>query len=533
MDTTFAERPAGEQLGIEGFDHFIERVEVLCECECQRIELANYPLITAKKAEYESELEKDAELKARVYQARPPHEHRARRRRIVYCWSVAAVLVVAGFVLSLLTLEPYHLGLKGLFYCVGIAVVAPYLVEKTLNTFSSEKLLRILVTISAIGALLSLMTLAVIRGELLTKKTQTDTASVVIEGEEPQTNQSNNSFYDDTVPLLQIVMALLAFSMEVGAGIAMHEAERVSANLGESFDELRHARERVQANLAALVQEIFTLQCEPAIFAAKFWRDFHSAVLKRSAGNAVKAFTIGVVALLLLGPSPAKAQKPLELVILIDLSRSVAASGLDKRSEFHKNVAAVSQLVRCVPAGAHITIVGISDNSFAHPYILLSATVALDAGYFGERLVQARQHLEVAWRNRSRELTPSSPGTDLLGAFCVASQIFQNAGAGRSDVLVVFSDMWQETRELDFGKMTDLCDSGIMERVKSRKPLADLRDADVYALGVDSAGRKRSGWDCAREFWTKYFADSGSNLREYSVLRDTTATLVHPGRSEQ
>ncbi|MDD1770407.1 MAG: hypothetical protein LUO79_04900, partial [Methanomassiliicoccales archaeon] len=163
MDFNFAERPVGEQLGIEGFDHFIERAEVVCECERQRIELANDPLITAKKAEYASELEKDNELKVRVYQARPPHEHRARRRRIIYCWSVAAVLIVAGFVLSQLTLEPFQLGLKSLFYCLGIAISVPYLVETMLDRLASEKLIRVLVTVSSIVALISLMTLAVIR----------------------------------------------------------------------------------------------------------------------------------------------------------------------------------------------------------------------------------------------------------------------------------------------------------------------------------------------------------------------------------
>ena len=99
MDFNVAERPVDEQLGVGGFDQFIERAEAVCECERQRIELAIHPLITAKKAEYTSTLEKDDELKARLYQAGPPHEHRARRRRIIYCWSVVAILVVAGFVL--------------------------------------------------------------------------------------------------------------------------------------------------------------------------------------------------------------------------------------------------------------------------------------------------------------------------------------------------------------------------------------------------------------------------------------------------
>jgi hypothetical protein len=526
MDFNFAERPVGEQLGIEGFDQFVERAEAVCECERQRIELANQPLITAKKAEYASKLEKDAELKVRVYQARPPHEHHARRRRVIYCRSVAAVLIVAGFVLSQLTLEPFQLGLKGLFYCLGIAISVPYLVDTMLDRLSNEKLVRVLVTVSSIVALISLMTLAVIRGELLGKHTQEDSAAVVIDGEEPQPNQGRASFYEDTVPLLQIVMVLLAFSMEVGAGIAVNEAERVSANLGESYEELQRARDGVRVKLAQLIQEIMVLQNEPAVFVAKFWRDFHWAVLKRSIGNAAKAFIVGLVFSLFLTMTATEAQQRVELVVLIDLSQSVGATGPDNRSEFQKNVAAVSRVLRQVPAGAHVTVLGITNDSFAQPYFLLSATVTSEAGYFGEKLALARQRLETSWKTRSRDLAPSFAGTDLFGAFLVASQIFQSAGAGRRDILVVFSDMWQESREFNFGRMTKVCAPEAMGKVRAQMLLANLRDADIEVLGTDSPGRTKAEWECVRDFWMKYLAEAGAKSREYSVMRERNASLL-------
>ena len=520
MDFQFADRPVGGQLGVEGYDQFVERAKAVSECERQRIELTNQPLIEVKKAEYAALLEKGDELKARIYQANPPHEDLARRRRIIYCWSVTAILVVAGFVLSLYTLEPFQLGLKGLLYCVGIAVATPFLVELALNKLATGKLIRVLVTVASIVALVSVMTLAVVRGELLARHTQEDSSGVLIEGEETPVNQAKSfSFYTDTVPLLQIVMVLLVFAMEVGAGIAMHEAERVSANSGESYAGLQRARAKVQEQLAQLAQEILALQSEPALFVSKFWRDFHWAVLKRSTGNAAKVFMIGALFLLLLSASPAQAQQPLELVVLVDLSRSVGANGPDSRSEFQKNVAAVSQILRQLPAGAHVTVLGITDDSFAQPYFLLPAAISPDAGYFGEKLASARRRLEIAWKARSRDLSPSFPATDLFGALLVASQIFQKAGAGRRDVLVVFSDMWQETGELNFGRVAEPCGPEVTERVKAQKLLANLRDAEVYALGTDSPGRTKSQWACVREFWTKYFLEAQATLRTYSVLR--------------
>ena len=179
MDFQFADRPVGGQLGVEGYDQFVERAKAVSECERQRIELTNKPLIEVKKAEYAALLEKGNKLKARIYQANPPHEDLARRRRIIYCWSVTAILVVAGFVLSLYTLEPFQLGLKGLLYCVGIAVATPFLVELALNKLATDKLIRVLVTVASIVALVSVMTLAVVRGELLARHTQEDSSGVL------------------------------------------------------------------------------------------------------------------------------------------------------------------------------------------------------------------------------------------------------------------------------------------------------------------------------------------------------------------
>jgi hypothetical protein len=108
------------------------------------------------------------------------------------------------------------------------------------------------------------------------------------------------------------------------------------------------------------------------------------------------------------------------------------------RGEFQKNIAAVSEMLKRLPAGAHVSILGVMENSFAQPYFLLSAAVASDGGYFGERLANARRYLEISWRNRSRKLSPTSSGTDLLRAILVASQIFQKSGAQRRSVLVIF-----------------------------------------------------------------------------------------------
>src|SRR5690242_2788672 len=135
--------------------------------------------------------------------------------------------------------------------------------------------------------------------------------------------------------------------------------------------------------------------------------------------NWCKAFMIGT-GLFLLPFTPVRAQQPVELVILIDLSQSVGARAPVGRSEFQQNVVAISRVLRQVPTGAHVTIIGLTDDSFSQPYRPLSATVAAEPGYFGEKLPAARQRLDGTWRARSRDLAPSFPGTDIFGALLVA-----------------------------------------------------------------------------------------------------------------
>jgi hypothetical protein len=84
-----------------------------------------------------------------------------------------------------------------------------------------------------------------------------------------------------------------------------------------------------------------------------------------------------------------------------------------------------SRLLAQVPAGTHLTVLGITDNSFAQPYILLSAEVAADEGYFHEKLASARQQLVRNWQYRTEHLQAGFSHTDILGALMLAEQLFR------------------------------------------------------------------------------------------------------------
>ena len=261
---------------------------------------------------------------------------------------------------------------------------------------------------------------------------------------------------------------------------------------------------------------------EPALFAARFWRDFFGSMLTHTVRAAMTKLLVLAAGILLVPHARAATNSHLDLVVALDLTKSVAVKGPDGTTEFQKNVDGVTRLLVEVPAGARVSIIGITDHSFTQPYFLLSATVPDDPGYFGERLGAARNEIVRVWKLRSARLQPSFAATDILGVLMLASQIFnQQRSSGAQRTLVIFSDMRNHTRELD------LESSSVASPLrKSNKTLAavDLHQVQVYALGVDGAGQGTANWRALELFWRGYLQASGASLYTFSVLRELPAS---------
>ena len=83
---------------------------------------------------------------------------------------------------------------------------------------------------------------------------------------------------------------------------------------------------------------------------------------------------------------------------------------------------------------------------------------------------------------------------------------------------VIFSDMRNHTPSLDLEARDGLAFASRGLDGTQTIPLA-LRDVQVFALGVDGAGRTAEGWQQLAAFWREYFQKSGATLREFTVLR--------------
>lgn len=508
----------GSQFGNEAAEHIAKRAKDYSEFERQRIELSNEARINALHAQGYRLAKLERQLEERMRLAPPPGGTRSRKRKAYFYWFIGILLTVAAFFFSLIALGPYRLGWYGDLYCLGVAVATPFAIEVFLDAWKSEKLLKAVVTIVFLAAIGGGALLAAIRGDLLSQQVQQSAPAIVIDGDASAAPRPQSSFYDSTHDSLRMLMLLLALAIDLGAGVAIHLAMFLGASSDEDLVELSRELSDVQERLSTIVQEITTLTNAPAAFVAQFWRDFYRALLTQTVRQAATKLLGLALCLLILGGGRAFGQQRLNLVVAIDLTASEAVKGHDGQSQFSKNVQGVTRLLASVPPGCKVTVIGITENSFAQPYILVSATISDDPGYFGERLASGRQQLVSAWQKRTAQLEPTAKRSDVLGAMLVASTLFQEAPDQHRKTLVIYSDMRHMTSELDLESSGIVHVDAALALTEKHGLLADLGGVEVFVLGAGAAGRRVTQWESLRHFWAAYFTRAGAMLSAYSIL---------------
>jgi hypothetical protein len=81
------------------------------------------------------------------------------------------------------------------------------------------------------------------------------------------------------------------------------------------------------------------LKNEAAIFEKRFWRDFYRSLLTHTVRNALmKLLLIALAGTLVLVPHPVHAATPANVVVLLDLTRSVDVSAHEAKRQYEQNV---------------------------------------------------------------------------------------------------------------------------------------------------------------------------------------------------
>jgi hypothetical protein len=519
MMNTNTDQSVGGELGFRGVEGLVERAEAICRYEAERIELTNEPRMRVLEGEIRSLAEREHDLRERIKLAPPQGDERARRRKTCFYWAMTALLSVAGFFFAVLAFEPFPLGSKIYLYCLGLSVIAPLTMDWFLSVWDGRRVLRALALVAVLASITGLSLLAVIRGDLLREQLRIaaqEPAVVLDDQASVAPEQKPTTFYDRTVGLLQLFMVLISVAMDLAAGFALREARRFMGS-GEDREKLWEKLEAIRAQMLRRFEEFKSLENESAAFASRFWRDFYASLLSNSARAAMTKLLVLVLAVATVA-AQAFAKDNLSLVIAVDLTQSVAAKGREGKTEFQKNLDAVTGILATLPGGSRVTVLGITDRSFTQPSILLSGMVPEEPGYFHERTLSARNGLVNAWLKRIARLEPQSKETDLLGAFLVASELFAKTPGSSRKVLIVLSDMRQHTRALDLESPALIpefarCGDARMGLI------ADLPGVEVHILGVDGAGKTLKYWLSLKKWWQSYFLRSKAVVVDYTVLR--------------
>src|SRR5262249_43081984 len=147
-------------------------------------------------------------------------------------------------------------------------------------------------------------------------------------------------------------------AMDLGAGLALREAWRLRNGETEAWGEIRRRLREVLDLKIMLVERMIRLRSQPELFVKTFWSNFYRATLAHAARNAMMKLLIVALGCTLLLGKRAAAQTTLNLVIAVDLSRSVSVHAPGQASEFQKNLDGVTRILTQVPAGSRLTIIG-------------------------------------------------------------------------------------------------------------------------------------------------------------------------------
>lgn len=506
----------GGKIATLAVDHVAHDAECYCDQECERILLESEPRINELIVEGHALQERESAVKARMDALPPPTDPRKRKLLACYYAGMGLMLALTAYGLTVIGFEPFRLGRVGKIISLGVAFVTPFAVHEFLETWKSRATLKMVVIAVFIAALFGGGLLAAIRGKLLARMAEDDKPAVVIEGETGAAAPEKPSFYESTGGSLEILMLFLAIAIDLGSGIALHRACAEWNAIDGEYEKLSAELAALRGRLAEIWREITALKNAPAVFAAKFWRDFYGAALTQTVRKAAAKGVAAALIAFALASDRASAAGHTVAVMALDTSVSEGVKGDDGRTPFDRNVDAIAKTLAASPPDSHIAIIGITKDSMADPYPLLNADIGPDEGYFGERLAAARKALVRAWRARAAKLASTAKGTDIVGALGVASDIFRKEPKGSRMVLAIFSDMRNATKALNLEMIPK--GKGGARAVPAPGFLVALHGVTVYVVGANSGTRDIRDRDAVKQFWMRYFEQAGARCADYSAI---------------
>jgi len=199
------------------------------------------------------------------------------------------------------------------------------------------------------------------------------------------------------------------------------------------------------------------------------------------------------------------------IVILVDMSGS---TNLARRTVYREGF---EKIYKDLDQGDRIMVGTITGRSYIDfkPVVdveIPEKSVWVNRIQFERNLTETKEKIrsEVEQLLSKREGTPR---TEILNSLNVADTIFH--GETRRKILVVFSDMVQDSREYNFAKV-EVTDGYIDKVIRYRQKqnlIPNLKDVRVYIAGASGADPKK--FRSVERFWTRYFEKSEADFSPY------------------
>jgi hypothetical protein len=322
------------------------------------------------------------------------------------------------------------------------------------------------------------------------------TAPVTIDGAPgEQVNPANrDSFSEDMLKILYQAVPMLSFALETAGGLILHSllciffapgaiAIRLERKLHRR---LRWLLRRVERGPWWTRERILACLI-PILAIALLLALAHPAFPAAIAGTEIDRFGFA-----------------------IDLSLSRSAE------DVNQDIASIGTALGQVPLNARIAVVGVTQDAFASPCVLLEARVAGDAGFMSRNLSRARLSLVEAWRKKSATLAPTYHGSDIAGSIIRLSRMLEIT-VEHPGLIVVLSDA-RQTKGVNVERLVQV--PGEAVRLARENGLtANLGGSSIAMAGITTTGKSQCYFETLRSFWVSYNQLTHSKLVAFRIGR--------------
>lgn len=450
-------------------------------------------------------------------------------------------LLATHFVLGLWALSWIEMGWKSYAAAGGVsiggALGTAFLLQGVLKIFKRHQHGAHTLFVTFLAAAVMIMSmfcsanLGRFRAELASMNIEDTSAPVTINGEKVNiTGQSDSvsRFYARTLPSLGLLFVVMAIFLDLASGITLHVG---LDKMGTAITSLKMLKSRdtlarkkvVNASLRDTVhltpeKRLFDFRMRKEKSEEEAIRREERAAYRASPEFKNKKIAVGLIIfmlsfiLLLLFASRGWP----DMVVGIDMSLSEKRSSVTGHDSLEVRKRTVENLIQRVGPGESFYVLAITGNSRADPWIILSARLDKNPGFFSERTRKGRALLTAAWRKASGRLKLFSNKTDILGFLHVAGELLRGSG-----VIYVLSDGKNCTKELNLEKPPKN-GRGYMGKVNKIRGLPHLKGIKVRWFGAGGPGTSRFQLESLEQFWRVLIERSGGRLACFSSLKGVT-----------